>query len=103
MSLQRVTIDTSRYKKCRAALIYDDGSHKTVDLGQEGASDYPSHKDRERMIHYLKRHGGVVTFVRDASVIDTSYKEDWGTSGAKNIKVWGQVFFVEPYATRQGY
>jgi hypothetical protein len=51
---------------------------KTIDFGQQGASDYTIHKDRDRMIHYLMRHSHPNDYsnVRSPTAINST-KENW--------------------------
>ena len=64
-----------------------------MEFGQVGASDYPTHKDHDRMMNYLKRHGAVVTsYIKDASKITESYKEDWDRDGVDIAGFWSRWF-----------
>lgn len=68
-----------------------DGIHKfvarfpeggVVHFGQRGSSDYTIHKDRERMLRYVKRHRS---------------RENWKRSGAKTAGFWSRwLLWSEP-------
>lgn len=80
------TLSSSPTRKWRIRL--DD--HRTVDIGQPGASDFTIHQDPHRLLRYLLRHGGVtpqeyqawkhrsprdvLAFARTKT---TSSREDW--------------------------
>lgn len=46
----------NKKSKFSAKILFNDGSKKTVNFGQFGASDYTQHKDEDRKIRYLSRH-----------------------------------------------
>lgn len=55
----RIYIQKSKPPHKYKAVIYkDDKKIKTVHFGAAGYEDYTTHKDKERMKRYLKRHSG---------------------------------------------
>lgn len=52
---------------------FPDGRH--IDFGASGYSDYPTHKDYDRMLRYLNRHQA---------------REDWTLSGIQTAGFWAR-------------
>ena len=75
---------------------------KTIHFGQSGASDYTIHKDAERMVRYVRRHGGrIPTAVASGNMsnaqikermknVNTSSKENWGIGGVRTAGFWSR-------------
>lgn len=60
-------------KKYKIVLIYDDGSRKTIHIGQEGADDFTKTGDEEAKKRYISRH---------------RKREDWTKSGLATAGFW---------------
>jgi len=66
-------------KKYRVTVVTHDGKKRkkrTVNFGQQGASDYTRHKDVTRKKRYLTRHGGG--------------RENWTASGIFTAGFWSR-------------
>jgi hypothetical protein len=57
---------------------------KTIRFGQKGYTDYPKHKDHDKMLNYVKRHGGI------APNYVTSHSEKWGKNGSMTAGFWSR-------------
>jgi hypothetical protein len=64
---------------------FSDGSK--VHFGRKGYSDYTKHKDRQRMLRYLGRHGGSSS---PGARGTRSSRENWTRSGAKTAGFWSR-------------
>ena len=62
-------------KKYKIVLIYDDGSRKTIHIGQEGADDFTKTGDEDAKKRYITRH---------------KKREDWTKSGINTAGFWAK-------------
>lgn len=94
MSEKRIIIARSQAddKKYKAVVqIYETKSAKwkntgTINFGAKGYSDFTKHKDKERRMNYLKRHGGIYPKNKSNNIeyLPTrSTLEDWTKTGMK--------------------
>ena len=67
---------------------FSDG--RRVDFGARGYSDYTLHKDPERMLRYVRRHGGRVPRDRDMLKVARSDTEKWGPRGVATAGFWSR-------------
>lgn len=103
--LQGIIVDVARDpKKFTAVIHYHDRPRtKRVEFGlksrQDPDNDYPHHRDFERMLQYLRRHGASLfprtprTEAEAASRLTTSTKEDWtARTGVTTAGFWSRWF-----------
>lgn len=57
---------------------------RTVKFGQKGYTDYPTHQEHDKMMNYVKRHGGIgPNYV-------SSHSEKWGKNGSMTAGFWSR-------------
>ena len=66
-----------------------DGETKTVKFGANGSEDFTVHKDRQRRLRYLERHG------RDKPSFSKSTKEEWSQDGIFTAGYWSRWLLWE--------
>lgn len=84
-------------KKYRATLP----NGKVVRFGLRGYSDFTLHKDPQRMMRYIRRHGALIPksmsnrvegLTERLSKVNKSSKEDWSRQGVNTAGFWSRWF-----------
>lgn len=72
----------------------ENGRTFTVKFGQNGAPDYTTHKDPDRRLDYLSRHG------REKPSMSKSRSEKWGQDGIFTAGYWSRWLLWEKPSLR---